>query len=200
VKRWFPVFFAALLVGVISDAGAIHVWSSGQTVRAGDLNSNFTHVHTYMVGGGKQGTPHNLLTDADVDPAANIQLSKVQNLGPGLPKAFGSVTSTCSGAAAADTACTIAANYRLTRISSDGTTGQYRIYLGYLPPNVNYVVSVSSMTFGVNCIPSVVQIGALYASASTAPQIKVSCYSGYLPSSVTATDSAFQLIVLDDDY
>lgn len=197
MKRWLPVIFTVMLIAVISDAGAIHTWSSGQTVKAADLNANFNHVHTYMVGGGKQGTPHNLLTDADVDASANIQLSKIQNLGPGLPKAFGSTTVACAGASAADTACTIATNYRLSRVSSDGVTGQYRVYLSYLPPNAQYVVLVNSTSFGLNCIPSVIQIGALYASSASAPQIKVSCTT---TSTLAATDSAFQIIVFDDDY
>src|SRR5687767_8565450 len=46
--------------------GAIKSWSTGETIGNAEMNANFTHIHTNMVGG-----HGGRLTDIDVSASAN---------------------------------------------------------------------------------------------------------------------------------
>ncbi len=139
------VTIIVLFVWSVAYASTIKTWSNGETVKAVDLNANFTHIHNTMVG--NHGAR---LVNADISATAAIAHTKLAT--PALlPKAWAYVAPTCDGAAAAGTACTVADSSGVTGIASNGTAGQYRVNLSYSPPNANFGVIVVSLTTNLIC-------------------------------------------------
>lgn len=206
MKRYLPLLISLTLLTTLAAADAIHVWSNGQTLRTTDLNANFAHVHTLMVGGGLQGTPHNLLVDSDISSSANIQLSKIQHSGI-FPRAWasfaaGTRASPCDGLATADTQCTVGTSTNVTRVSSLGSTGTYQIFLNYLPTDSNYLVQVTTHrnslagdTLGYQCDVAGMGVGTLYVNASSSPQITIACGD----TASDAVNMTFDFVVYDDN-
>lgn len=106
-----------------ATAGSIKVWSNGETVKASDLNSNFSHVHTGV------DAP---IVNADISASAAIAHSKLAT--PGLiPKAWARVGS-CSTLDGGPQPCTVSAG----SLISDGgvystVAGIYYLTMGFTP-------------------------------------------------------------------
>lgn len=164
------LFGLAVLVCLIQAGDALatscafKTWTTGETVKATDLNSNFSCTNN-AIGLGST------LTNTNVASNAAIAHSKMAT--PALlPKAWGvvGIGAACNGAAAAGTACTVNDSSQVYAVSSNGTTGEYRIRLnnsgasGYSPPNANYAVIVTSLTSQVYCV---VDTGVLALQATT---------------------------------
>lgn len=130
MKKALVVF--AMLAASVAVASAIKVWSPGDTLSSTDLNANFAHIHSLMVGG--HGAR---LLDADVSASAAIAHSKMAN--PALlPKAYVYVASVCSSSP-----CTMNLSYGLTSVTRTGT-GLYQLNLNPARTNATFggVVSV----------------------------------------------------------
>lgn len=172
-----------LVTGWDAAAGTIKVWSTGETLKASDLNSNFAHIHNNMVGG--HGAR---LVNGDVSATAAIAHSKLAT--PALvPRAWGVVGlgGACLGAAAAGTACTVNASSQVTSVTSSGTDGLYRVNLAYNPSNTNFAVLVTTDTNDQVCFPE--------TRATTAPHVLIRCRT-YAP---VAANAVFQFLIMDDN-
>lgn len=181
---WALIVIAALALffGGTAVASTIKVWSTGETLKASDLNSNFAHIHNAMVGG--HGAR---LVNGDVSATAAIAHSKLAT--PALvPKAWGVVGlgGACLGAAAAGTACTVNASSQVTSVTSSGTDGLYRVNLAYNPSNTSFAVFVTADTNDQVCFPE--------SRATSAPHFLIRCRT-YAP---VAANTIFQFQVMDD--
>lgn len=199
MKRFVPFIACVVLLTTVTLADAIHTWSNGQAIRSTDLNSNFTHVHTLMVGGGAQGTPHNLLVDADVSPSANISLGKLAG-GGNLIRAWArvigsSVTTACPGSGTADVACTLNSSSQVASVRQTSVAGEYVVFLNYIPTDDNFTaIATANGTVPASCTTSVFHVGTVHGSPGT-PQFYVFCTD----LAGTPTDSLFSFTVLDDN-
>lgn len=170
-----------LVTGWDAVASSIKTWSTGETLKASDLNANFQHLHNSMVGG--HGAR---LVDADVNAAAAIAHSKMAT--PALlPKAIAQMT-TCVCADAADaTTCTLGLSSRVTSIKSGGTAGTCRVTLAYTPSNTNFVVNVTPYgTSNRSCY--------VISKSTSAPHFVVTCTD----LAAGAAETAFDISVWDD--
>jgi hypothetical protein len=160
-------------------AGSIKTWSTGETLKASDINANFTHIHALMVGG--HGAR---LVDADVSSSAAIAHSKMQT--PALlPKAWAMVSANCTGSTAAGTACTVGDSSQLS-ITTSGVAGQFRGVLSYTPSNANFAVLVTSRTTTSVCMAD--------TYATTSPYFLVKCFD-YAGAAVDTNQ--FVVLVMD---
>lgn len=71
MKNKFGLLLAVFVAGVAA-ASSIKVWYAGETLTTTDLNANFAHIHSTMVGG--HGPK---LIDADVSSSAAISHTKL---------------------------------------------------------------------------------------------------------------------------
>lgn len=114
---------AVLLIPAIALASSIKVWTSAETIRASDLNANFSHLHNNL------GHGHGaVITNADIAADAGISHSKFAS--PALvAKGWASMNTLCDGAVASGTACpaTVTLSGRVTAIQTSGTAGQYLV-------------------------------------------------------------------------
>jgi hypothetical protein len=166
------------------QAGVIKSWTTGEILRASDLNTNFSHIHDNMVGG--HGAR---LVDADVASGAAIAHTKLAT--PALvPKAWAALTSLCDGLAAAGTACTVAESSQVTAVKTNGATGQYRVDLAYSPPNASFQVNVTAYTAALYCVA--VNFTATTGDAN-GTNFNIFCYDA----AGAATNSAFSFSLLD---
>lgn len=126
------------VAGSVALASGIKNWSSGETIRSADLNSNFNHIHNTMVGG--HGAR---LTDSDVSSTAAIQHSKMQY--PALlPKAWVRTNGACAAGGGAPVVCTLDSSSRVQAVVGvDSVLGFYRVYLSYQPANANFMVQAT---------------------------------------------------------
>lgn len=165
----------------IALASSIKVWSTGETLRSADLNSNFAHIHDNMVG--NHGAR---LTNADVNASAAIAHSKLQT--PALiPKAWAVVSASCGSSP-----CTLGDSSMVTSITRTGA-GAYPVTLSYTPSSLNFGVVLTSLTSGA-------AICYVSSRATSAPHFQVNCVSIPVPSGPTdaaPTDAGFTLTVLD---
>lgn len=167
MNRKLLLVLALLVAG--SSHGALKVWVSGESLRAADLNANFTEVNTAATA---------LVTNAKVSGSAAIAHSKMAT--PTLiPKIVVSVAASCAA-----TPCTMTINSGATSVTRAGG-GQYSVTF---PTRGNAVyapmVSVISAS-DVRCTTST------QAATSTA----VLCYNG----AGVAVDSGFTFLLLDDN-
>jgi len=138
---------AAFVVGfVLASAPAIgstmKQWSNGNTLTAADLNANFEHLHTNMVG--NHGAR---LINADVHAAADIAHTKLAGTSV-LPQVVAS-TGSCT---AADAGCTVFVNYGGTvAVGHQYTKGDYNVHFATPRTNATYITLVSSITPGAVC-------------------------------------------------
>jgi len=86
LKRWAPTVLPILVIASMAIGGAIKTWSNSDFLNAVDLNSNFSHIHTTMVGG---HGPR--LVDSDVSSNANIAWTKI-NTGARVPRIIGVIS------------------------------------------------------------------------------------------------------------
>ena len=136
-------FVVALFAG-FALAGTIKVWTAGEYITASDLNANFAHLHTTMVGG---HGPR--LVNADVAANANIATNKLAAL-PLIPRGYASVV---GGATP-----TILAASGVSTVTRP-LTGQYTVTIP-ARPNVNYVVLVTPANNGTGTPPGLCTVGA----------------------------------------
>lgn len=149
--------------------GAIHTWSSGETLTSSDLNANFAHIHNYMVGG-----HGGRLVNADVSASAAIASTKIQ-YGGGIAKSHVGVYVAC-GCGAAPCFCTLNNPYNVTSVQKTAT-GTYRVTWNFTAaktPNVQ----VTTVTSGNICT----------TATPTTTTVDITCVDLDTPA---ATDSAF---------
>jgi hypothetical protein len=197
MNKFIRIGAAAILLSLFLPAGAalataIKSWTTGETVRASDLNANFTHLHNTTV-----GTHGTRLVNADVSTTAAIAHSKLATPAV-VPKAFAlvgmpaGVSTPCAGAAAAGTACTINTSSRVTSVLSHGTNGTYRVILSYTPANALFSPLVTSHTASIYCNA----LGTFTITGTSAvPHFFVECRTD----ANVLTDAAFSFLVMDND-
>lgn len=152
------MFLIAFAVACVSaNAGTIKVWASNSVITAADLNANFQHIHSLMVGG--HGAR---LVDADVSPTAAIRFEKIA--GFTSPKAYGSLSTACDTTVTG--ACAGLEGSHVTAVESNSTTGTLRVTLDYTPADTNFAVMISGNLAGF-CYPVTL--------ATSAPQIILTC-------------------------
>lgn len=168
----------AVLLAAVAGAGSIKVWSTGEYITATDINANFTHIHSQMVGG-----HGGRLLNADVSSSAAISHAKLAT--PALlPKAW-AVTDTCVGSTdgGAGSTCTVPDKSVVTSVTV-GATGTYTVNFP-ARANANYGVLVNSHTSLSSCGPT----------ARTTTTTTVYCWN----SSNNPTDSIFTFMLLDTE-
>lgn len=179
------------LVIILATSGAIKSWQPGEVVGTSDLNANFSHIHSKMVGG--HGAR---LVNADVAANANISASKIDfslyitnaqvsadagispskiQYGGGIAKAFAAVYGACSTAT-----CTMNNPYNMTSITRSGT-GVYRATWNFTATNTP-AVTISDNVSGVACT----------GGTPTSTFVDITCVDLDTPA---ATDSAFTITV-----
>lgn len=136
MKKWAAVI---ILLATVALGSAIKVWGPGDILSSTDLNANFAHIHTTMVGG--HGAR---LVDADVNNSAAISHSKLAT--PRLvPKAIAAVSTNCTAAGA----CTLfAPAYRISAITRLGSAGLYRVDFSPALSDASYFPAVTCATAG----------------------------------------------------
>lgn len=176
-----PWFLAGMLVASIGVAGSIKSWSAGEPLTAGQLNANFSHIHSSMVGNG-----HSLLVNADVSGTANIASSKL-NQGAGMVDAMvrvGSRTTPCTTAT-----CTMYASVGVSSVTRT-STGVYVVnFSPAISDNSVLIVGNAQMVaapFFRWCFVEMPYGGVLNS-------VGVAC----LDSAAAASDTAFSLIALN---
>ena len=171
----------ALAVPLLAVGGALATFYDGYPLRAADMNANFNHIHTTMVGG--HGAR---LVNSDVAATAGIAHSKLAT--PQLvPKAWAVTAPTCSLLGDGGyTACPVTAGYGVTSITH-ATTGEYLVTWTTPRPNVAYGVIVSIITgTGASCTD--------YSHSTTFALLR--CYT----SAGALTDVyGFTVLIMDDD-
>ncbi len=155
--------------------GAIKNWYSGEVLTSSDLNANFTHIHTNMVGGhgGK-------LMDADVNGSANISTSKLAAYRL-IPVAW--LIGACSSGV-----CSITADVGVNTLARTGA-GRYTVTLD---------TARSDSTFLILCTPrnaAVANIMSLNALSASTTQCTVASNNDV----ATPSDTDFACVVSDDN-
>lgn len=164
-------------IHLLIETGAIKTWTSGEKLTSADLNANFNHIHTLMVGG-----HGGRLVDADVNASANIATTKLAAR-PLVPVAW-VIVSDCTGSP-----CTIVASSGVTSVTRAGT-GSYSVNLTTARPTTAYMASVSRYSTAAGA-QEICWVGAI-VSTSVVP---VACSSDFVP---TPADTGFSVIVMDD--
>ncbi len=163
----------------MAEAGAIKSWSSDETITGTDINANFAHIHSRMVGG-----HGGRLVDADVSAAASISTSKLAAYRL-IPVAWATANGGGVNTACSASPCTIAAGTGITSVTRTGA-GDYTVNFTSSRTNVNYNTIVSagapSQTF-------------CNSSTPTAASVLVKCCD----MAGTPTDTTFSVTILDND-
>jgi hypothetical protein len=161
-------FFA---FGVV--ASPIHVFNSGDALTSADINANFSHIHSMMVGG--HGPK---LTNSDVNASAAIAHTKLAT--PALlPKLWWSGTTACT-----TTPCASAdsSGFSLVTRSAAGT---YLATFSLTRVDANYGIWVTTLASGlINCVPTGRNAGSVAIGCTTV-------------TTGVATDASFSILILD---
>lgn len=187
MRKHIPAILALSLFATLACAGAIKSWSSSETLRSADLNSNFSHIHNNMVGG--HGAR---LVNADVSASAAISLSKINVTAIAYPKAWAQVplVNLCN-TGSYPAACTPLRGTGVTSISNTAL-GRYQVTLSYTPTDLDFAVMVTPIEAaspgGRAC--------SVLSLATTAPQFSIQCFDLATP---TATGVGFSFIIMDDN-
>lgn len=179
MKRYLPHFWFVLLVSGAALGGAIKVWTTGETLRSADLNSNFAHIHNTMVGG--HGAR---LVDSDVSASAAISHSKLAT--PVLiPKVAAYVTGSASTSCVTDP-CLASPASGVTSVTRT-STGLYEVTLTVARADTRYGVVVSSgAALNIHCNGT----GPISTTV-----FRVSCQTA---STGAAADASFTFMLIDD--
>lgn len=177
-----------LLIPAVAVASSIKTWSSAETIRASDLNSNFSHLHSNL--GHGHGT---IITNADVSATAAIAHTKMAT--PALlPKAWGRVVS-CDQSAASGTTCGTMYDNGVAFVSSSASI-YFNVFLDALPSTANFGVIVSTGDPQIVCAASTYAVGTLYPTVTT-PQFRVYCEDASAgTASTTVTNMQFIVVGL----
>lgn len=181
------LWLLAVLVPVVAVAGYIKVWGPGDTFMSQDINGNFAHIHSLMVGG--HGAR---LVNADVSPSAGIAHSKLAS--PGLiPRLTGTMLSVCTVASCNWTTRTgFAAAFGRTG------TGQYSLAFATARPNNVYSPVATSIGDGI-VAPSRDRC-AVYGTTFLTTGFSIMCTRRVFDGGVDeAVDVPFTVTVMDDD-
>jgi hypothetical protein len=172
VKKLIAIVGLLVFVSLPSDAGSIKTWSTHETLRASDINANFSHIHNEMVGG--EGAR---LVNADVSASAAIAHSKLAT--PALlPKAMAVMTTTCTAGT-----CALAASSGVTSIAFVSTG----VYTVTIPARLNAV-------YGATVTPHLVTLQC-YTDTYTTTTFAIRCTD--FASGVK--NGAFTVAVFDND-
>lgn len=178
------------LLASVAVAGAIKVWSSGETLTSAQLNANFSHIHSLMVGG--HGAR---LVNADVAANAAIALSKIAITPALLPKAYANVEP-ASGTTCNTGSYPLACAFSGSGVSGVSNTalGTYAVTLSANPTNTDFAVIASAHLTGFRAMTST-------GFSVTGPHFVV--YSNTLPNPDGGTAAApvgtsFSFVYLDN--
>lgn len=171
---WLTAVALALTLAGTVWGGAIKSWTTGETLRSADLNTNFEHLHNTMVGG--HGAR---LVNADVSTTAAIAHSKFAS--PGLvPKTWVYISAVCNASP-----CTIGADVDVTDVTRSGV-GVYQVNFTSTKSNANYAMLVSyNNNIDYNCV------GDVPGTAN----MRVSCFN----TAGAAADGMFSVLIMDDN-
>ncbi|MHB1098584.1 MAG: hypothetical protein ACYCZR_03435 [Burkholderiales bacterium] len=163
---------AACLLAVGAIAGPVKVWSSGEYINSADLNATVSHLH------GNLGHGHGpVVVNADVSTSAAIAHSKLAT--PALlPKAWISLTATCTAGTCADVDKSIATSVAFV------STGVYTVSF---PTRGDASYGALVTAYGnrlINC-------GVTAKAATTAT---VTCVTG---TTGAETNGAFTFVLMD---
>lgn len=170
-------------VAVVALAGPIKNWSSGEIITSTDLNANFNHIHSVMVGG--HGAR---LVNADVSASAAISHSKLAT--PALlPKAMGIITSACTSSP-----CSWAANSGHTSTFTRASAGNYTMTLSSARANTTYGAHVTCSGNGADpCV-------CYFRGVSSTTQYQVDCSVFVTDGGVRQNaDFPFTVTIYDDN-
>lgn len=164
---------ASALVAFLASAASLKTWTVGETVTYSDLNANFSHIHTTMVGG---HGPR--LVNADVSSSAAISHSKLAT--PSLlPKVWGQVT--CSGT------CTATETSGVTSVTYT-SAGVYVVNFA-ARTDANFAVVVNSTT-------SASADAACHGWPASTSTAAIRCITA---STGAALESNFAIIIMDEE-
>jgi hypothetical protein len=171
----------ALAVPLLAAAGAIATFQDGYSLKAQDLNTNFQHIHSTMVGG--HGAR---LVNSDVSANAGISHSKLAT--PQLvPKAWAESGVPCTASTDGGyVTCDLSSGYGVTSILQS-TAGHYIVNWSTPRPNDPMAVLVTPIASGL--------IGCPVLGITTAQAI-INCFNlAGTPTSVFG----FSILMLDND-
>jgi hypothetical protein len=172
VNKYKKGLLAAFIVGALALASPLKVWVVGETLTYSDINANFQHIHSLMVGG---HGPR--LTNADVSGSAAISHSKLAS--PALvPKLWATVASCSSNP------CTI--SEQSGGISSVGWTSAGVMTVNFSArANATFAAIVTGRgTASVEC----------HSLGQTTTTVGISCTT---TNTAAATNSGFSILILD---
>jgi hypothetical protein len=177
MKKWLPLIVSLLIVGAVTFGSSIKSWASGEALTASDLNANFSHIHTTMVGG--HGAR---LVNADVSATASISHSKMET--PALlPKGTWNGSAACTSGMCSGTGYGKLASVERTAL------GAYKVSFTTTLTDTSYTVLAAWNSAGAHadtvCMPATKTTTAYY----------LSCYSH----AAAASDDVTLDIVLFDN-
>lgn len=179
MNKYIKWALVAVFFGLGVSASPIHVWVNGETLTHTDINSNFSHIHSLMVGG---HGPR--LMNSDVNASAAIAHSKMATPAV-LPKLWASVTATCATPAT----CTIVDDSGIASITGPGATdGEYLVTFDSARATANYAAIVSMYGGTLD--------GTCHATAQTTTTVTVKCATA---STGVALDAAFSILIMDSE-
>lgn len=181
-KAFYIAAVATLLTSGVGIAGAIKTWSTSETLKSADINGNFSHIHSTMVGG--HGAR---LVNSDVSASAAIAHSKLAT--PSLlPQAWAQWKTTCTSGT---TPCAPAAAVGVTDMVWN-SSGDYAVRLSVGRINTNYLVLVTPY----GAASSTLYCGAYnLGTGTTLGSFGVQCRDA----AGTLTDASFGVLVMDND-
>lgn len=197
-KQIATIGFTMLALAALAYAGSIKSWSSGETLRATDLNANFNHIHNTMVGG--HGAK---LVDADVAANAAIATSKVVGLSDAVdagvvlsaqvaqvPKIILKFSGAGAGSVCSTTPCTLDFQLPASSITSvtHTGTGVYTVNLATTRANAVYTAIAVSNSAGTTRFCNAIGV--------TTTTVTINCYE---TASSAAIDSIVSMILYDND-
>lgn len=173
--RMIAVFFFA--VCATAGAGSLYQWSSGESLSASQLNSNFSHIHNNMVGG--HGAR---LVDADVASNAAISRSKLQNYAS-LPVAWAKVGSGTT--ACASGTCALGDSFGVASVTASSS-----VY------TVTWSTTMGDTEYSLLVLPHAATRWC-YAAVTSATVATVTCLNNL--SGGSAADAVFTVAAFDNN-
>jgi hypothetical protein len=173
---------AALVIGVAVMASPLHTWVVGETLTYADINANFSHIHSLMVGG---HGPR--LTNADVNGSAAISHAKLAT--PALvPKIWVTGTTPCT-----TTICTMSDSSPAGVVVNRTSEGVYVMTFPAARANAFYGVLISTLAD-----PTIVCSPLSRATSTLAFNcVKMTSYDGGIGGIGYPTDAAFTVLIMD---
>lgn len=174
------------LMSTLAVASAIKVWSPGDVLSTTDLNANFSHIHSLMVGG--HGAR---LVDADVSASAAIAHSKMATPGVIAKGAFivGSGTTPCTAGT-----CTLSMSSGVTPTVVWNSTGNYTMTIS-ARADAFWGLTVTPLYCGAasaGCWCNV-QTGTSTTNAT------IQCFSATTVPAIAAVNAVFTAVIWDNN-